>query len=222
MSVIATMSVPAPELRLGQTLTATFDVRLRLERVVRADGSFVPYLWTAPSDVDHIEAALSHESDIESVEIVDSTDEQALLKLEWDDEFDEFFEVITDTGGEILDGVGEREAWWFQLRFDEHEHLTAFYRRCASSDISLDIETVHNPGTPREFGVEFELTDAQRETLHIALKHGHFDVPRESNLVELADQLGVSDTAVSERMRRGIRTLLELSFEDTDRIEHGD
>lgn len=45
------------------------------------------------------------------------------------------------------------------------------------------------------------LTDKQRRTLEIALKTGYYEQPRKADLADLADRLGVSKSAVSQRLR---------------------
>ena len=55
---------------------------------------------------------------------------------------------------------------------------------------------------------EFGVTAPQREALILAVREGYYDLPRETNTTELGDQLGISDQAVTERLRRGIGTLV--------------
>lgn len=69
----------------------------------------------------------------------------------------------------------------------------------------------------------------QREALQVALEAGYFDVPRNATLVELVEELDVSDSAVSRRLRRALSTLLDGTMQDetpsdpgqsTDRSDH--
>jgi len=43
---------------------------------------------------------------------------------------------------------------------------------------------------------------AQQEALSLAFDRGYFEIPRRVTLVELGDEVGVSDQALSERLRR--------------------
>jgi hypothetical protein len=52
------------------------------------------------------------------------------------------------------------------------------------------------------------LTANERETLRLALERGYFAVPRETSLVDLADELNRPDVQTSEEIRRGVATLL--------------
>lgn len=58
----------------------------------------------------------------------------------------------------------------------------------------------------------------------MAVEEGYFSVPRGTKLDEIADQLGITKQAASERVRRGTETVLRKSliglaaenFESTD------
>lgn len=52
------------------------------------------------------------------------------------------------------------------------------------------------------------LTDRQRECLLVALRMGYFDVPRECTLEEVAAELGVNKSSVSDTIRRGAGDVL--------------
>ena len=208
MSVIATVEVPTETFILGDALCENPGIRVHLERIIPVGSTVIPYFWAANDDVDTIEAELQAESDIESFEIVDEADGEALVRVEWAEEIDGFLDVINDSGATIYEATGEANTWTFSLRFAEHDDLTEFYRECIDRGISLDLQTVHNPGLPEEMGLGLGVTDTQRETLIAAFDAGYFDVPRRINLTELADELGISDTAASQRIRRGVTALL--------------
>ena len=55
----------------------------------------------------------------------------------------------------------------------------------------------------------FSLTDEQQDVLEIAFAKGYFDVPRGITLTDLADEIGISHQALSERLRRGQKSVLE-------------
>jgi hypothetical protein len=60
----------------------------------------------------------------------------------------------------------------------------------------------------------FELRFEDDEALVLAVERGYYDIPRQCTTAQLAAVLGVSDQAVSERLRRGIATLVERTFGD--------
>lgn len=52
----------------------------------------------------------------------------------------------------------------------------------------------------------------QREALILAVERGYFAVPRETKLEEIAEELGITRQAASERVRRGAETVLRKSL----------
>ena len=54
----------------------------------------------------------------------------------------------------------------------------------------------------------YRLTEAQYEAVRMDCEQGYYKVPQETDLHDLADALGVSHQALSERLRRGINALV--------------
>jgi predicted DNA binding protein len=208
MSVITTIEVAAEDFALEEALSANPGIRVRLERVIPFGSSFIPYFWASDDDVEEIEGVLADARDIRSFRVVDRLDHEALFRVEWWEVTDGALDALVGAGGTILEATGEDGVWTVQVRFDDHSGLTAFYRECAERGVPLEIRSVHNPGIPEIADFDIDLTDKQYEALSRALEAGYFEVPRSTNLTELAADLGVSDTATSQRIRRGIATLL--------------
>ena len=211
MSVIVDVAIPADDFTLGAALAANPGIRVSLERIIPIGTSFVPYLWASNEDLEEIEEAFTQESDVESFVIADTVNDEVLLRVDWAEQVDGILQALVETGAVLLNGTGEAETWRFQLRFETHEDLSEFYQRCVDAGITVDIESVHNPGLTSDLKIRYDLTEEQRETLRLALDEGYFDVPRRINLTELAARLGISDSAVSQRLRRAIGTVLTES-----------
>lgn len=213
MTVIATVSVPADAFALGATMAVDPEARVELDRVVPSGQAFVPYLWTPSASVESVKDGLRGESDVENVTVVDGTGDHALLRVEWAETVDGLLETLVQTEASILAGAGEAGTWRLQLRFGDKDRLSAFFQQCADRDVPLTLEVVHGQNLHSGAGVGHNLTDAQREALEVAHEAGYFEVPRRIDLVDLASRLGVSDSAVSERLRRGTATLLRDAIE---------
>lgn len=211
MTVIVDVAVPADDFTLGVALSANPGIRLSLERIIPIGKTFVPYLWASNEDLDEIKEAFTQEADVESFIVADTVNDEALIRVDWAEQVDGLLEALVETSAAVLEGTGEAETWHFQLRFDSHDDLSEFYQRCVDAGVKIDIVSVHNPGLTSELTVRYDLTDEQRQTLQLALEEGYFEVPRRINLTELAAQLGISDSAVSQRLRRAITTVLTES-----------
>ena len=211
MSVIADFSVPAEQFALGHLLEVRPGVQVHLESMVPTGETMIPYFWVEDPDIEAVEEALLESTYVEEASIVDRVGDEALFRVVWAEDVNGIIETITETESVILEGNGHGDNWTFELRFPEYDALSRFYRSVVEKGISITLENVHNPidqSGPRSN----VLTDEQREALQTALEEGYFTVPREVTLVELADQLGISDSAVSQRIRRGLRKLLTTNL----------
>ncbi|MDX1745932.1 MAG: bacterio-opsin activator domain-containing protein, partial [Halobacteriales archaeon] len=155
MSVLATVGIPAEAFTFGEVLSINPGLHVRLDRVVPLGSTFIPYFWARDDSVEAIEAALRAEGDIESFRVVETVDDEALVRVEWSQGFDGLLDVLVETGATILEGEGSAERWTFQLRFDDREGLAAFYRGCTDRGISIDLEAVHNPSGGAAEGFDF-------------------------------------------------------------------
>lgn len=209
MSVFATATVPTEAFTVGERLAT--DGEVRLERVTESGSRVVRYLWVTDDGFESVGAELPGPV---TAEVVDTVGENAVVRAASPADRVGFFDAVTVTDVEISAGVPDEEGWTVRFRIEDREELVAFVRACAERDVSLDLERVYEPSVPPSVGSELGLTDTQRETLLLALDAGYFDVPRETNVTELADRLGVSDTAVSQRLRRGLSSVLTATLPD--------
>lgn len=74
-----------------------------------------------------------------------------------------------------------------------------------------------DPGEPLDSGrlkevLVSKLSDDQLSVLETAYTNGYFEIPRESSETEIAADLGVAQSTLSERLRTAERALLELIY----------
>ncbi|MFB6130192.1 MAG: bacterio-opsin activator domain-containing protein [Salinigranum sp.] len=207
MSVIASFTLPAEEFMLGRTLEVHRGVRVRLESMIPTGETRVPYFWVDSDDADAVAAALRESPTTSAARVVDEVDGETLFRVDWAGDVNGLIGTIHDAEAIVLEGVGMGDEWSFSIRFPTNENLSRFYQTCVEKGISLDLDRIDSPVTSGGDG-NYGLTGPQQETLLTALDAGYFDVPRETTLVELAERLGISDSAVSQRLRRGLTTLL--------------
>lgn len=211
-SVVAKFVVDADAFALGRTLREYPELTVRLERIVPLGESVIPYLWIEDGTVSHIVETVAADPGVEDVSVVDEVDGWALVRTDWTVGGDGLVASITGARGRVLEAVGSADRWSLQLRFPSHGALATFYEGCAEQDIDLHLDRVVDFSTPEEELLRFAMTDLQRETLLVALAEGYFSVPRQTSLEELAEELEVSDTAVSQRLRRGLEALVRATL----------
>jgi hypothetical protein len=103
---------------------------------------------------------------------------------------------------------GWRQTGWFVDR-DAFSEFSSFWQRNAA--FRLHRLTRDGESEPPGDG----LTDRQHEALRIAYERGYFDIPRQASLEDIAEEIGVSPSSVSERLRRGQTQLIEETVATT-------
>lgn len=121
----------------------------------------------------------------------------------WADEIRQIIREILDRDGMLLEATAQGEAWDLKIRFAHRKQLSALQEYFDEQASAFTLERLYEPEEPEQGS--YNLTSEQREALLLALDSGYFAVPRESTADELAEMLGVSTSAVSERLREPTR-----------------
>ena len=208
MSTIANIELPAKEFALRETLSTVPDVEFEVERVVAHDDERVmPFLWVSADDMDAVEEALEADSSVENLDLLSVLDDERLYQMDWTDQIRVVIHLLVDEGATVLDAYSTDAQWELRILFPEREALSATHDFCENKGLTMDIKNIYEMDRDRHG--QFGLSEAQHETLVAAFEHGHYEVPRDITLDELAEVLGVSHQALSERFRRAYRTLIE-------------
>jgi predicted DNA binding protein len=210
MSVIVEVSVSTDDFELGRLLAAGLesDAVVELETVVPVGDGAVPYLRVRTAHLEEFLDIVREEATVDRLRVVDDYDDQSLLAFDWAASRDPLFGgVLVRSGVAILRAYGGADRWTFELRFDDHSGFEAFRDECDEIGVGLDLLRMYRPSSP-ETDLSFGLTELQREALVLAVNRGYYEIPREHTTADLAEELGISDQAVSERLRRGISSLV--------------
>lgn len=218
MSVIVEFTVADEEFLLGEVLAEPPEMYIELERLVPTGSTVIPYLWVQGADYRAFEEKVVESEVVASFEALDRLEGWVLYRIEWTDAHPSLLKGIDATGGVILEAYGNG-GWLFRLRFPDHDRVSQFYNFCTEQSIAIHIERSFTLTERTEIGHQFGLSQEQREALLLGLKHGYFDTPSRASLSELTGELGISEQALSNRIRRGNKRVLEraLLSRTTDR-----
>lgn len=185
------------------------DTEVRVEQLVPMGDKVMPFSWVS-GDLESFEENIENEMDYEVI-LNDKENDRRLYRLEWDVEHDDLIQAIIKFDGAVLDAEGTHRNWDFRIRFRERENLSEFKRYCDKNGVRMKIKRIYNPievsGDSRT-----GMTSVQAKTLVDALEAGYFEIPRKTSLVKLSEGYGVSDQAVSERLRRATAELIRSSL----------
>ncbi|MFB6140739.1 MAG: helix-turn-helix domain-containing protein [Halosimplex sp.] len=213
MRVYADVSVSATDSPFEASTRAYPDVTVEVERVVPTGGPSY-YAWFVGEGHRALLDDLRRDDSVGEVVVLDELPDRTLVRLGPDWLSPPLFDAVAAVGVTVVELRGTHDGWTAQLRFPDAGALGAFYDAAVERDLPVEFRQIYESdvGSRGASGTEYEVTETQRETLAAAYERGYFEVPRRITLTELADRLGVSEQAVSERIRRGLASLLTATL----------
>lgn len=206
MAVIVDLALPAEQFDLGRILGMAGDTSVVLETMVPLGERTAPFFRVHGGRTEFEDSVRDHDA-VNTVEVISTHDDEVLYALDWGISEDTFFQGLIETNANPLEARGVADTWTFELRFQSHDNLSSFQTHCTKHDIPIDVRRLYNPTKPGA-GPWFGLSSVQRMALARAVATGYYSIPREISTNELAVEFGVTDQAVTERLRRGIQNLV--------------
>lgn len=211
MSLLAAFEASSPALLLGPTLEALPSIDVDLERQYALDPERpIAFCRVRCRDRERFDRALADDATIAAFDRIGAADGWELYRLHRSDtDVVGAYRRWVDAGGELLDCRGSDGRWEIEMRFPDRDSFSRYHEFLVDEGVTLELHRLAEDGAYRCCESDSGLTDAQREALTLAYERGFFEVPRETGLSEIADRLGISNQAVSERLRRGQAQLID-------------
>ncbi|WP_225917751.1 helix-turn-helix domain-containing protein [Halobaculum rubrum] len=207
MAVIVELTIPADVFELGQILQVEGSTEITVETMVPLGGRPIPFVRIHNGTRDEFEGAVREHPSVNKIQLINSHEGELLYALDWELSKDSLLQTVLDLRGVLLNATGTAETWSFEFRFPTHEALSEFQAHYIEQNIQVSIKHIYNPTRP-DAGPWFGLTPLQRETLTYAVESGYYSLPREVSTQDLGEHFDISDQAATERLRRGISTLV--------------
>jgi predicted DNA binding protein len=102
------------------------------------------------------------------------------------------------------------------LEVPDHESLVSVLELVSDAGVPVQTEAITQLDYSDEMTVSIDLamlTAKQREALELALTEGYYERPRDADLGTLADRLGITKSAVSQRLRTAEIKLVESALD---------
>jgi predicted DNA binding protein len=198
-----------PNLALVHTIRTCEDAQIGVVSDAGTDPQHdVHVFWIEASDFEEVERALAEDSTVADFKPIVEKGNRRTYQIEYTDEAALITPAVNRMGGIVRETESHTKGWNLRLEFRDHESLYQLHEYARENDIRLDMLDVRQQHEADD-GAGLGLTDAQVEALVCAHVHGFYDEPREISLEGLAEILGISQTAVSGRLRRGATRLIE-------------
>jgi hypothetical protein len=212
VSVSAEFSISTTEFRLARALS-TPALRVEWLEVVPVDADDPTLFWAEDDagDFSRFERAASARDAVATLDVLADAGDRRLYRVAWASDADELLDAVRENDVVVEALGGDDERWSVRVLSPTHDDLVAFRRTCRRRAIDLTPRRVTTPKPPARRPVP-DLTPTQRETLVAAYEEGYFDIPRRTTLAELGTGMGVTRQAVSDRLRRGTKALVEATL----------
>jgi predicted DNA binding protein len=214
MSITTKLHLRHDRLALVPTLRALSDVDISVITQGMTDPGRTAFpFFVRYRDREALERAFDEDDTVADYQLVDWTDGTGIYYLEYTPETVLISTVVAEVNGVLVSTQTKGDGWAARLVLPDRSSLSTVWEYAAEHGIDLDIVEIYGNDDvtgERSYG----LTDEQRETLLFAYERGYFAEPREIDLGGVADEMGLSSTAASGRMRRGMRNLIAATFGD--------
>ena len=189
------------------SLNTAPDMTLRHEVIYRTDDGLVWGCWGSGDNVRGFEAALRSDPTILSYDVLTDHHDRRLYELTLAGRADDFvYGTMTELGVQLLDITHSIHHTLGRVRCPSREVYkqlcTAWEERCGH------VATRQLFAEYRDDAPTHGITPKQWDVLRLAAERGYFSVPRQVELCELAAELDISETAASQRIRRGVDSLV--------------
>lgn len=217
MVITANVYVEHPDLALTRTITSLPDVDIGVVSDAGTDpehrGSF---FWFEARDYETVESALAADHTVEAFSVIVETETRRTYRITYAADALLLSPTIIDCGGLTIDARSHDSGWLLELQLQHNETLHELSEFASEKDLLFDVVEIQQ-GSETDLTSELGLTEPQMEALVCAYANGYYDEPRTISLEELGSILGISQTAVSGRLRRGGARLAEAAlFGDRD------
>jgi len=210
VSVIVELGVPVDAFELGRILPGLDDVEYSLETLVPIGEAPVPLLRVHDGETANLVDAVTDHPSANEMTLLTGTNGDEIYWLDWEHESDEFLTAVRESGGHLLSGNSHCGRWQFRVQFPDPDSLSVFNDLLRERGVEDDVLSVTNSWSASR-GDADALTTPQREAFEVAYQAGYYDIPRQASTADVAEQLGISDQALSERLRRGTARLIQAA-----------
>lgn len=216
MSLLVAFEASSPALALGPTFEALPSLEVALERQYALDPDRpIAFCWLRCRDPDRLERALAADPTVAGFDRIAGADGCALYRLQRSEtDVVGAYRQWVAAGGALLECQGADGRWNAEMRFPDRASFGRYHDFLVDEGVSVELHRLADVGDRSRRTGDPTLTDRQREALALAYERGFFEVPRETELAEIAARLEISDQAVSERLRRGQARLVESHVVD--------
>ncbi|WP_158599370.1 helix-turn-helix domain-containing protein [Halobellus sp. Atlit-38R] len=168
------------------------------------------YFVINTNDIKKFDELVDADHTVEVAERVPSYESQPVYRVEFSPETILLGSVVAQENGFALNAYRHSSGWVERWQLPSRDSLQRIWDFAAEKSFVFEICELHRISDCKSYSGS-RLTEKQLELLEAAYANGYFEKPREITLEQLSEQLGISTSAASGRLRRGVKQLIESS-----------
>lgn len=203
----ALFSLPAEGFALTTLFEQAPDARVECESFVANPDDRVLMVVQTDEHKNVITPALRSGPGVAEAECIGQHADGWLFWLRWVDHPRRLIQRLVNAEVTLLSIQAEDRAWKLRLLTPERSGISQ--AQAIMNDLGCNAECQRISPLDSTDSSRSGLTKRQKDALVEAFESGHYEVPRDATADEVADELGISHQALSERLRRAHRQLIE-------------
>lgn len=217
MGFIVDIHLSNDDLTLLPTIQSIHDTIIRRLYHVRLDDNTERlYISVSGQNEAAIEDAFENDHTIRDPTHVVTLGTRSIYSVEVVSGTDPVPTLHGQLGGFVLDTTSDDQGWIVNMYLPDREALLDICGYYNEHDVRFQITRLSRSDIVGELDT-LGLTEQQRDLLLMALYNGYYDIPRRASQEDLANQLEVSTSAISQQLRRATARLIMASLDPEDR-----
>ncbi|WP_435317723.1 helix-turn-helix domain-containing protein [Haloarchaeobius sp. TZWSO28] len=211
MIITGRFKLPVEKFPLGEAILTVPGTQVKFVRVTISPNVLSRYFWATTDDFDAFEAAAVADPSVASLTRVDTFEGSALFRVEWNEERGTIASIYADIDGTFLNTAGNSDGWLLRVDFADQSGLVTFRDQLVEAGVNFSTLQLSRREQIQP-GSGFGLTPKQTVAMARLWEFGYFDTPRKATLAEVAADLGISQQALSDRLRRAQWSLVKYTL----------
>lgn len=205
---IVNASFPPESLLGGEIFGGRPELELEFERTVPFGEQTRSLLWVRGNDANIAESRLRDCGPVECLNDLEDKNGERLYEVRWDTDRSPLGRTIADSDMHTLSMTGTPKSWDAHFWARTRVALIGFNELLMDADVEITLKEISNS----PYDEHHTLSEKQLEALRLAYQRGFFEVPRQCTKQELSEELQISDSAFSQRLRHALAVCVEESF----------
>lgn len=195
---------------LMPTIEAVSGVTMRYEYAAPATDTSL-FISVFGGEYEAVERALEADHTVSDSVRIATFANRAIYRVTTESALDPVPPRCSEEGLFVFKITSGDQGWIVRTYLPDREALAVFRESCRDRGISFRVRQLQE-SEPSDDATYF-LTEQQHEILLLAYYAGYYDIPRRVSQGDLADQLDISTSAVSQRLRRAVAELVATTLE---------